>query len=116
MDVGAAASLAPAAWRAERRALALAVGLRPGRRPGGARCGPPGRRAAGCGLARPIGSGTADRARYSSAGMASAAPPNRVAATSPAMISAAPIAFHRSIGSRSQIAAVPTAATGIRFE
>ena len=44
------------------------------------------------------------------------APPNRVAATSPATISAAPIAFHRSIGSCSQIAAVPTAATGIRFE
>ena len=54
--------------------------------------------------------------RYSSHGMAPPAPPNRVAATSPAMISTAPITFHRSIGSPSQIAAVPTAATGIRFE
>ncbi len=103
VDVGAAASIAPAAWRAERRALALA-----------AACGPAGVLAARLwaassprgrsGSARPIGSGTADRARYSSAGIAAAAPPNRVATTSPAMISAAPIAFHRSIGSCSQIA------------
>ncbi len=57
------------------------------------------------------------RVSHSSQGMASRpAWPPRVAMTSPAMISAAPIVFQRSIGSPSQTAAVPTAATGIRFE